>query len=205
MCSVSKVALKTKSAADGTYYLHIGDAQTKGGAAYGYRLRISSPRPDFELRVVPSSINARAGATVPITVHALRRDGFSGGIALTLKDAPTGFRLNGRRVPAGKDQVRLTLKVPPKPMKKSLSLYLEGRAVIQGREIVRTAIPADDMMQAFMYRHLVPAKDLKIAVIKRAKPRVPAKGRKAKAVKPPPVKKRNPKTVETPPVKKRNP
>ena len=67
---------------------HLGDAQHKGGAEYAYRLRISEPRPDFALRIVPSSINVRAGGSVPITVYALRKDGFSGEIALTLKDAP---------------------------------------------------------------------------------------------------------------------
>ncbi len=41
----------------------LGDAQHKGGAEYAYRLRISEPRPDFELRVVPSSVNVRAGAS----------------------------------------------------------------------------------------------------------------------------------------------
>ena len=52
--------------AAGTYYLHLYDAQNQGGPEYAYRLRISPPRPDFDLRVVPSSINARAGAAVPI-------------------------------------------------------------------------------------------------------------------------------------------
>lgn len=156
--------------ADGTYYLALGDAQHKGGPAYGYRLRISPPQPDFELRVVPSSVNVRAGATAALTVYALRKDGFSDEIALTLKDAPSGFTLSGGRVPAGKDQAKVTLKAPPTPTKEPLSLCVEGRAVIQGREIVRAAVPADDMMQAFFYRHLVPAKDLKVAVIARAKP-----------------------------------
>ena len=76
----------------GTYYLHLYDAQNQGGPEYAYRLRISPPRPDFDLRVVPSSINVRAGAAVPITVHALRRDGFNGPIDLELKDAPAGFQ-----------------------------------------------------------------------------------------------------------------
>jgi len=156
--------------ADGIYYLHLGDAQHKGGVEYSYRLRISAPRPDFELRVVPSTINARAGATVPITVYALRKDGFSGDIALALKDAPSGFVLNGGRVPADKDEAKLSLKAPPTSIKEPVSLCLEGRAVIKGREIVRPAVPADDMMQAFFYRHLVPAKDLKVAVIGRAAP-----------------------------------
>jgi len=163
--------------ADGTYYLHISDAQHKGGEAYGYRLRISPPMPDFELRVVPSTINARAGASVPITVYALRKDGFSGEIALSLKDAPSGFALSGGRVPADKDEAKLSLKAPPTSIKEPISLCLEGRAEIQGRQIVRPAVPADDMMQAFFYRHLVPAKDLKVAVIGRAAPprQAPAK------------------------------
>ncbi len=157
--------------ANGTYYLALGDAQHKGGPAYGYRLRISPPQPDFELRVVPSSVNVRAGAAVSLTVYALRKDGFSDEIALTLKDAPSGFTLSGGKVPAGQDQAKVTLKVPPTPTKEPVSLHLEGRAIIQGREVVRPAVPADDMMQAFFYRHLVPAKDLKVAVIPRAKPR----------------------------------
>ncbi len=99
----------------GTYYLHLYDAQNQGGPEYAYRLRISPPRPDFELRVVPSSVNARAGTAVPVTVHALRRDGFNGPINLQLKDAPTGFSLSGAKIPAGQAKTRLTLTVPLDP------------------------------------------------------------------------------------------
>lgn len=191
--------------ADGFYYIHIGDAQTKGGEAYGYRLRISRPRPDFELRVVPSSINARGGASVPIIVYALRKDGFKGDITVTLKDAPKGFTLRGNRIPADKDQVNLAMRVPGGPIKKALSLSLEGRAEIQGQEVVRPAVPADDMEQAFIYHHLVPAKELKVAVIGRAKPRTPAKGRTQKNVKTTPVKKTKPNTTKPSPFKKSKP
>jgi hypothetical protein len=197
--------LSTTLPTDGFYYIHIGDTQMKGGAAYGYRLRISAPRPDFELRVVPSSINVRAGASVPITVHALRKDGFTGDIALSLKDAPKGFILNGRRIPTGKDEVRLSLKVPPTQMKKSLSLNLEGRAEIEGQEIIRPVIPADDMTQAFILHHLVPTKDLKVAVLGRPKPRTPVKKPTPKTTKPQPKKKPVAKTTKPQPTKKRNP
>ena len=43
---------------DGTYYVHLGDVGRHGGQEYGYRLRISPPRPDFELRVAPSARRA---------------------------------------------------------------------------------------------------------------------------------------------------
>jgi hypothetical protein len=155
--------------ASGTYYLYLGDVQHNGGPEYTYRLRVSPPRPDFELRVTPSAINAAGGMTVPVTVYALRRDGFSGEIALALKGAPRALTLSGGLIPAGQEQVRVTLTVPPAAalFKEPLSLALEGRAVIQGREVVRQAIPADDMMQAFAYHHLVPAEDLKLAVARR--------------------------------------
>jgi hypothetical protein len=150
--------------ADGVFYIHLGDAQHQGGPEFAYRLRISSPRPDFALRVVPSSLSVRGGASVPLTVYALRRDGFTNEITLSLQDAPAGFKLNGAKVPAGQDQVRLTLLAPPAPTEKPLTLSLEGRAIIQGHAVVHPAVPAEDMMQAFAYRHLVPAKELDVAI-----------------------------------------
>ena len=162
--------------AGGTYYLYLGDAQHNGGPEYGYRLRISAPRPDFELRVTPSAINGGRGLTVPITVYALRKDGFGGDIAVVLKDGLRGLTLSGGVIPGGQEQARLTLTVPPAaPLAEAVPLSLEGRATIQGREVVRRAAPADDMMQAFAYRHLVPAEELLLAVARRGALRLPAR------------------------------
>lgn len=157
--------------ADGSYYLRLSDAQHKGGPQYAYRLRISAPRPDFELRVVPSSITARAGMNVPVTVYALRRDDFAGDIKLALKDAPKGFALSGAWVPAGQDQVRLTLTVPPSSEKEVTGLSIEGRAMIGRRDVAHCAVPAEDMEQAFAYHHLVPAQELQVAVSGPPRPR----------------------------------
>jgi hypothetical protein len=167
--SLIRAALPAK----GTYFLFLGDGQQKSGAEYAYRLRISRPRPDFDLRIVPSSLNAIAGMSVPLTVYALRRDGFSGDIALALKGAAGGFILSGGLVPAQQDRVRLTLTVPPALLGETVSLSLEGRAMIQGQEIRRLAMPADDMMQAFAYHHLVPAQELRVAVRRGGAFRIP--------------------------------
>jgi hypothetical protein len=138
-------------------------------------LRVSPPRPDFALRVVPSSLNVRGGSSVPLTVYALRRDGLTNEITLTLNDAPAGFRLAGGKVPANQDQVRITLLAPPAPTEEPLRLSLEGRAFIQGSPVVHPAVPAEDMMQAFAYRHLVPAKELDVTVAGRFMNRTPLK------------------------------
>jgi hypothetical protein len=167
--------IRVKLPKKGTYYLHLGDSQRQGGAEYAYRLRVGPPQPDFELRVVPSSLNVRAGTSAPITVYALRRDGFAGEIALRLKDAPPGFTLSGGWVPANQDQVRLTLTVPPARAEEPIPLSLEGRAVIQKRAVRRPGVPAEDMMQAFVYHHLVPAQEWLVQVIGAGRARIPWK------------------------------
>ncbi len=141
--------------AKGTYYLELSDAGQHGGPEYVYRLRIGRPEPDFALRVTPSSVNVRGGATVPVTVYALRHDGFAGEIALNLAGAPEGFVLSGSGIPAGRDRIRLTLTAPPGPLAGPVALRLEGCASIGGREVRHTAVAAEDMMQAFAYHHLV--------------------------------------------------
>ncbi|MCX6910732.1 MAG: hypothetical protein NTY01_22190 [Verrucomicrobia bacterium] len=150
--------------ANGVYYLHLNDAQHKGGPEHAYRLRVSAPRPDFDLRVAPASVSARPGKAAPLTVYALRKDGFDGDIALSLKDAPAGFTLSANSIPATQAVARLTLTVQPMIGALPADLKLEGRATIQGREVSHVALPAEDMMQAFEYRHLVPASELKLAV-----------------------------------------
>lgn len=150
--------------AEGFYFVHLGDIQQHGGADYAYRLRIGSPKRDFELRIVPSSINIRGGETVPLAVHALRRNGFSGNIDLAFDHAPRGFTLGGARVPAGQDNVRLTLTAPAAAKKRTLTLSMVGRADIDGRKVTRPVAPAENMMQAFIYWHLVPVDEWKAVV-----------------------------------------
>lgn len=161
--------------ARGTFFLRVGDIQHKGGAEYSYRLRISEPQPDYALRVTPSSINAGGSATVPLTVHALRKDGFSGDIVLGLEGAPEGFAVSGGVIPAGQDRIRLTLTVPPAVTGEPIRLRLEGRATIAGETVVRQAVPAEDMMQAFAYRHVVAADELRVSVSARGATRVPVR------------------------------
>ncbi|MBT3379217.1 MAG: hypothetical protein HN742_36990 [Lentisphaerae bacterium] len=140
---------------DGPYFLHMGDTQHKGSRAHTYRLRISPRLPDVDLRATPSSITAGPGNTVPVTIHAVRKDGFSGDIMLSLKDAPRGLKMDGGRIPAGQDKVRVTLTIPSSYPAHTFRLAMEGRATIGGKEVCRPVEPADNTMQAFLWRHIV--------------------------------------------------
>ena len=158
---------------DGEYYLQLSDTQHNGGPAYGYRLRVSAPRPDFALRATPSCVNVGAGRDAVVTVCVLREDNFDGPIDLSLKDAPPGFTLSGARIPAGRDSVRMTLRAPRQAPDTPISLCLEGRAEIDGKTVCHEAVPSEDMMQAFLYRHLVPAQEMLAAVTNAKRPAPP--------------------------------
>ncbi len=156
-------------------YLHITDAQQNGGPEFAYRLSLHAPQPDYELRVSPSSIIARAGQTVPITVFAMRQDGFQEDIQVALVDPPPGFELAGAVIPGGADQVRMTLTMPHRPLAEPITLEMEGSAKqrFSGRTIVRPAIPAENMMQAFIWNTLVPVENWNVVVSKRQSAKLP--------------------------------
>lgn len=152
---------------DGVFYVQVADTQGNGGPVFGYRLRMGAPQPDFELRVTPSTLNAFGRLAAPLTVFALRKDGFDGEIEVALKNAPKGFTLAGGLIPAGRDQIRVTLSAPDAALSQPVALEIEGRARIGGTMAARSAAPAEDMMQAFAYRHLAPCDSLVFAPLGR--------------------------------------
>ncbi|MCE5230522.1 PPC domain-containing protein [bacterium] len=144
---------------DGMYYVQVSDAQRHGGDAYHYRLRIEPPRPDFEVRMTPSSLNFTGGRPALVTAYALRRDGFDGDISVSVKE-PSAFSISGGRIPHGRESVRMTMFAPPGTLPSPVTLQLEARANIGGRTVTHAVVPAEDMEQAFAYHHLVQSSDL---------------------------------------------
>ncbi len=136
-----------------------------GGEEYAYRLRISPPQPDFALRVVPSSIGIRSKSTGTATVYAIRKDGFDGPIKVAVEDLPEGLTSAPVTLTANKEKARICVKTKLREMDQAVNLTVEGRAKIQDRDVAHEAVPAEDRMQAFLWRHLVPAEDLKAMVL----------------------------------------
>jgi len=173
--------LMVKLPADGTYYVHLGDTARHGGEEYAYRLRLSPPQPDFALFVVPSSVGLRSKTTGAVNVQAVRKDGFAGPIKIGLKHPPEGFSSAPVSLSPTQAVARLTVRTTLTESKQPVNLSVEGRANIKGRDVAHDAVPAEDRMQAFLWRHLVPAEEMKAMVFnpsyqppaKRA-PRVPA-------------------------------
>ena len=157
----SRVSLKLPE--KGPFFVQIEDAQRQGGDAYGYRLRLSPPRPDFALRMTPSGINISAGQVMPVTVHVDRHDGFNGQVTVKLESAPAGWTLMGNVIPPGRERMRMTLQIAQNTPPGCIPLHLIGTAELNGVEVTRPVDPCDDTMQAFLWRHLVPARECLVA------------------------------------------
>jgi hypothetical protein len=151
--------------AKGAYFLQLADTEQNGGQDFSYRLRISHPQPDFELRVAPSSINLHPGKTVAATVLLIRRDGFSGPVHLRIKNGPPGLTIGGSTIPAGADTLRITLTAPPASIPAPVKFQIEGEATIDGHTVRHDGLPAEDMMQAFLWRSMVPVEDSMLCVL----------------------------------------
>ena len=149
---------------DGAYIVHLSDTQHKGGDAYAYRLRIGAPQPDFALRVVPSRVVMRSKDSAPVTVYAIRRDGFTGSIKLDIKDPDSGFVLQGAPLVGTQTVARVTLKTSLVETEDPVSLVIQGSATNGVLRLAHDAVPAEDRMQAFLWRHLVPAQEFKAMV-----------------------------------------
>ena len=156
--------ITTKLPADGTYYVHIGDTARKGGEEYAYRLRISAPRPDFTLRVVPSSISLRSKGFGSLGIYVIRHDGFNAPIKLAFKNTTDGFTAQPVSLTGSQAMTRIQFKTDLVATKTPHNLLIEGRAKTGDQEIVSVAVPAEDRMQAFLWRHLVPAKEMSTMV-----------------------------------------
>jgi len=163
------------AASNGTYYVKIQDVQNHGGNEFTYRLRISQPSPDFELRIAPSSVTSRAGGTVPLKIYAFRKDGFTDQIQINLINPEQGFILNGGLIPEGQSQITATLTFPPQLIQEPIFLEFEGSARINGTIIKHKVTPADEVEQAFSYHHLLPAQNFIAFVNQIQRPVVPIK------------------------------
>ncbi len=157
------------------FYLHMSDAQRKGGHDFIYRLYIRPPVPDFVVRVVPSCIIARPGSIVPITVHAMK-DQYDGDIEVALVDPPPGFEVHGGVVPSNVEKVPMTLSIPPIAAEEPVLLEMDAHSV-RGRtqrvKLSRPVTPAESMMQAFLWLQVVPAEQWAVIVTGKKAGKVP--------------------------------
>lgn len=152
-------SLLVRLPADGRYEVRLRDARGQGGPGCHYRLRISEPRPDFELWVSPPTLSLPLGGSVKACAYVRRIDGFSGPISINLDNPPLGISSAGGHIASNACENLFTVSVvssnkrlPHMPF----DLTLCGVATNGTDVLKRLAIPAHRMPSASDYRHLTP-------------------------------------------------
>ena len=144
---------KVEMKEDGTYRLQVRDlfGGTRTDPNHIYRLIVRKAAPDFALAAwafhmtlrngdraaLSKPIALRGGATMALEVVVVRKDGFDGGIELTMDDLPAGIAACGLKIPAGKSKGMMLITAAENAPRSFGTAKLLGRAQINGATVIR--------------------------------------------------------------------
>ena len=136
--------------ADGKYQLMVTSqlADVAYGPRHYYRVRITPDAPDFQLIVMPPDIYRpdgcclMQGGNVNYSVFALRQDGWTGEVALTVEGLPPGVTCPPQTLGNGQRQTELVLSAAADAAPWTGQLKVTGTATIKGQKVTREARPA---------------------------------------------------------------
>jgi hypothetical protein len=132
--------------ADGEYLVRLRDVRGMGGDTFAYRLNIREPRPGFKLAVSPRNPNIPAGGTIPLTVTALRLEGYEGPIEVSVGNLPAGLKATKNTIAAGQTDATILLSASPDAkLASAASFEVTGKATINGKQVTRAANPEDGL------------------------------------------------------------
>ncbi|MBD3673155.1 MAG: serine protease [Planctomycetaceae bacterium] len=138
---------------DGVHRLQLRDlfGGTRNDPRNTYRLIIRKAAPDFALvgwalhmnlrngdrNALSKPIALRGGATMPIEVVVVRRDGFDGEIELSMENLPEGVSATGLKIPAGQSRGIMLVSADENAPRGFSSVSFTGRATIDGKVVTR--------------------------------------------------------------------
>ncbi len=80
--------------ADGLYFVTVADQfASRGGPNFGYRLRVTTPAPDFDLTFAVPVLNIVRGANAPLKLSLVRKGTFTAPVKVTFDGLPAGITL----------------------------------------------------------------------------------------------------------------
>jgi hypothetical protein len=138
---------------DGVYRLVLADRTQGCGDDYRYWLRLGPPRPDFEVYSTVSFVNIPVGSFSRVKLMVDRKEGFTNVVRIVCDD----LVLSDNVVGATNIEKSVTFKAKDERTTKPTPIHLFAEAMINGQQVRKPVTPADQMMQAFAYNHLLPA------------------------------------------------
>ncbi|HET6323749.1 MAG TPA: PPC domain-containing protein [Planctomycetaceae bacterium] len=138
--------LAWKVPADGNYSIRVEDRlASRGGPQYAYRLKIdrANSAADFQLKLPANAVNIERGTVATIPVAIERRGGFAGPVTITIEGLPPDVTVLGLQ-PATGAEAKIQLKASRQAKVVTAPIVVRGKAVVDGKTIVRTAAFATD-------------------------------------------------------------
>jgi hypothetical protein len=128
--------------ADGTYQVVVSDMAGKTGTRSAiYRLVIRPPASDFALQLPAPRVSVPLGGKFDLAVKAIRKGGFSGPIALTVRGLPPGISVpQSLVIPAGKADLLVPLQAAKDAAAAAGLATVSGTATISFQAVTRTAL-----------------------------------------------------------------
>ena len=132
---------------DGKYLLLVSSrlGDTLAGPRHYYRVRITPDQPDFQLVAMPAADKRPDGATVyqagnqALTVFALRKDGFTGEIHLSVEGLPPGVSCQPQVLGGTLRQTTLVVSAADNAAAWTGPIKLKGTATVRGTKVVHEA------------------------------------------------------------------
>ena len=147
----------------GTYFAKIRDIQGKSGENYAYRLRISRPIPDFEVFALPAGVLVPKGGSGWITLRAVRKEGFKGDIRIFPASESRDFKLDAAVIPDGKNEIKASFTCAGGAEGSTRPLELMAGSTNGNAIVIHHVVAAEELMQAFAWKHIVPVNSLQAA------------------------------------------
>ena len=98
---------------DGDYLVRLTDVRGLSGEDFSYRLTVHHPEPSYRLAVSPRNPNVPAGGRIPLTITAIRMDGFDGPIPVSVKNLPPGLHATDATILPGDVRTTILLSADP--------------------------------------------------------------------------------------------
>ena len=137
------------------YSITVEDLTGHGGPDYGYALSVSKEKPGFKVYAGRSAVVSRLGSRQPMTMHIERSGGFTGPVTLLETEE---FRFENGYIPAGTNEFKATFIGKTRSEMPLRRVRLRAFAEPGGIAQVVDVVPTDEYMQAFAWRHLLPAR-----------------------------------------------
>ncbi len=151
--------LKFTTKEAGTYRLELEDVLGGNGKDYFFVLERKTNVPTFEMFVSPANISIPRGGTASFKVDIVTNEKNIPALEFNIKGLPAGCRVSNLKTTQNMKSMEVSITAPEKANtgKYDLQVSAETKNRKNEQSVKQTAVPADNMTQAFFYEHHIQA------------------------------------------------